>query len=104
MSASVTSITTNKYSHKTPRVRRVYQNTWQIERMSKFQNGVKWASAAKSARTAMGITQSEIETYLGYGQGNAARWESGSYFGWNAKSLAEYIKACQELADQKESE
>jgi len=50
----------------------------------------------------MGITQKEIETYLGYGMGNAARWESGSYFGWNAKSLAEYINACQWIAVTKE--
>ncbi len=103
MSATVTKITeATKYSHKNPRVRRVFQNTWQVERMAKFGKGVKWASAAKSARTAMGITQKEIETYLGYGQGNAARWESGSYFGWNAKSLSEYINACQELAVTKE--
>lgn len=89
---------TKIYSHSSPRVRRVAENEWQVARMEKFRESVRFAAAAKSYRTAMGITQREVADIYGFTSSTIARMESGCYFGWNEDRLKNYIRIVNRVA------
>lgn len=96
--ATVTKIESRKrYSPRNPRVRRIFTNQWQVDRVKKFTEAVKWAAAAKAARTALGVTQGEVAKEYGVGSHTVCNWESGHYFGWSRRDLLEYTKVCEEL-------
>ena len=102
MAATVRKIETarrTQYSHRNPRVRRVSQNEWAVKRMATFGEAVKWSAAAKSTRTALGVTQREVADFYDVEGGTVAGWESGKYFGWTREALVDYTQVCAELAE-----
>lgn len=89
---------------RNPRVRKVSANEWITGRKAKLDVSLKYAAAAKSYRTALGVTQSEMGHYHGVTYSSVCRWESGFYFGWTDVELSDYIKDCEKIAGIHESE
>lgn len=89
-----------EYSPRNPRVRRVSANEWQVQRVDAFKHNCRFAAAAKSFRTAMGVTQAEVSKALKLDSGAAARRESGCYFGWDQKTLVDYCNIIRRIAAQ----
>lgn len=87
------------YSHRNPRVRRVSANEWIVGREFKLKGSLRFAAAAKSYRTAVGVTQNEMADF--YGRASIANWESGFYFGWDNDELASYCRDCDKVAGVK---
>lgn len=85
-------------SRNNPRVRRVAENEWQLNRLEQFRNNVKFAAAAKSYRTAMGVTQREVANRFGIQAQSVTAWESGCYFGWTEERLADYTRIVNSIA------
>ena len=89
----------NDYSKRNPRVRRVSANEWIIGREAKLKVSLRFAAAAKSYRTAVGVTQREMRDW--YGNTSVGRWESGFFFGWDPTELANYCRDCDAVAGVK---
>ena len=90
----------NRHLHtRNPRVRRVSANEWIVGREAKLKVSLRFAAAAKSYRTAVGVTQTEMAK--SYGMASIANWESGFYFGWNALELSSYCRRCDRVAGVK---
>ncbi len=81
------------------RVRVVSKAGWAITRVEFFKSNIRFAAAAKSARTALEVTQQEVAVYYGVSQGSVCNWESGKY-SWRAgtSELFEYMAACRSIA------
>ena len=80
------------------RVHTIQKGAWARGRLAKFHSAVGYASAAKAMRTALGVTQVEMGRHFGVTGARVCQWESGSYFGWDAKELVEYVNACKRIA------
>lgn len=92
-----------EYSHKNPRVRVIDQNAWIVMRKAKLNISLKFAAAAKSYRTAVGVTQGEMGDLYGITSSSVARWESGFFFGWDDEELANYCRDCDAMAGEKKN-
>jgi DNA-binding XRE family transcriptional regulator len=80
------------------RVRKVAANEWQVNRIEKFRAAIRMAAAAKSIRTALGVTQREMARSYQVAVHTVTNWESGAYFGWSSGDLTDWLRRAQALA------
>lgn len=90
-----------EYSSRNPRVRQVSANEWIVGRTAKLKVSLRFAAAAKSYRTAVGVTQGDMGRLYGITSSSVARWESGFFFGWTDQELANYCRDCDAVAGEK---
>ena len=88
---------------RNPRVRAISQGEWQKKRIETFSGAVKFAAAAKAARTALGVTQGEVAEFYEIATGAVSNWESGKYFGWTREELVKFTNSCALIAEGRDN-